>query len=94
MIDSMVGTNRTTGIGITNTYSIGGDMASTISKVNASKNDIADMSSKLQNSMNLLNSLPGKVKSIDNCKFLRGDFVIFSNSMCYNFVFAYNDFAV
>lgn len=93
MLDQMAGTSGSAGNGIDNTSQTGAQISATISKINATKADLATLTAQIQTSYNYVVSFPGSVKSMINCKFLRTDMVIISNSTCYAFVFAFNDFA-
>lgn len=93
MLTQMIGTGGSAGQGLDNTSQIGPQMSAAISKINASKADIDALAAQVQTSYNFVVGFPGHVESMINCKFLRTDLVIISNSTCYAFVFAFNDFA-
>jgi hypothetical protein len=58
---------------------------SLISKINASKTQLESMETKLKDTMAFIRDFSGNLTGLLNCKTIRRDIIIFSNTFCYNF---------
>lgn len=86
----MTGESGTEGLSSTN--QIGYQFKETISKVKASTTDLEAYIDAIKNAYGFITEFQGNAAGFVNCRFLRRDMVVISNTLCYSFVFALDDF--
>lgn len=87
-MDNMIGNTGSFGID-SHPNGISPLSKSLIAKMNASKAQLESIETKLKDSMAFIRDFSGNLTGLMNCKLIRRDIIIFSNTFCYNFGIAF-----